>query len=450
MNWEDSNFIALKDLGIAYRKAKADLYYENGHANAFAVCEYETNLRFNLEALYNKLHRNSLKWMIRSEFVGEWSVIPKGINDDCQDNGPRLRWSDPDKAWGARVRAGEPKKPNAEFRLVGVHSIDFHVVSALWMLKVGHLYDSALGDEAFGTRLRRHHSRDSEKSSAKVNLLSIGTFKPYFEPYRDKTIVTGVASCVKRLGSNESPSANLPLALLFPTRPFSVPELYLLAPDLLSLEGKSIIGDWTLAFRGFKPQRRLPGATKDDTVAVPWDERSKKVRIVLTSWKTQPGSWAASATQRNDPDATRYRRLNGLLNNVLKYVEKPRYVVLPELSVPSRWFLRIATKTANRGISLIAGVEYIHHGTKLVANQVWASLVSDFLGFSSIVIYCQDKWRPALHEEADLWSTAGLRLEPIARDEWKPILNHGGFRFGILICSELTNIEYRKELRGMM
>jgi hypothetical protein len=97
VNWEDSNFITLKDLGIAYRKAKADLYYENGHANAIAVCEYEQNLRLNLEALYNKLCRNSLKWMIRPEFVGEWSVIPKGINDYWQDNGPRLRWSDPDK-----------------------------------------------------------------------------------------------------------------------------------------------------------------------------------------------------------------------------------------------------------------------------------------------------------------------------------------------------------------
>jgi predicted amidohydrolase len=42
----------------------------------------------------------------------------------------------------------------------------------------------------------------------------------------------------------------------------------------------------------------------------------------------------------------------------------------------------------------------------------------------------------------------GKVLAPLLPRPWKPVIVHGDFRFGALICNELTNIEYRQPLRG--
>ena len=39
-------------------------------------------------------------------------------------------------------------------------------------------------------------------------------------------------------------------------------------------------------------------------------------------------------------------------------------------------------------------------------------------------------------------------MEPSVVERAKPVVRHGDFRFGILICSELTNVAYRSGLRG--
>lgn len=58
-------------------------------------------------------------------------------------------------------------------------SLDFHVLSTLWMLKVGHLFDAKLSTCAYGNRLRR--TLDGKD----INALSIGSFQPYLRPFRD-------------------------------------------------------------------------------------------------------------------------------------------------------------------------------------------------------------------------------------------------------------------------
>ncbi|KWN89720.1 hypothetical protein WM25_29865 [Burkholderia ubonensis] len=58
-------------------------------------------------------------------------------------------------------------------------SLDFHVLSALWLLKVGHKYDAKLTDSACGNRLRR------TQDGTQINLLSLGSFVPYLKPFRE-------------------------------------------------------------------------------------------------------------------------------------------------------------------------------------------------------------------------------------------------------------------------
>lgn len=195
MLWTRADFISETDVGIAYRKVKADLYYERGHPNVLALCEYEENLEANLKRLYERLHGDDFGWTQEAIFLGKWSIIPKSLNppQEHQSKTAGFWWpSDPDKAWQARIKSSA-EKPKAEFRLVGIHPIDFHIVSTLWMLKVGHLYDGVLGPEACGSRLRRYQPVAGGNQVGEVNPLSLGTFQPYlwaFRQWRENGLAT--------------------------------------------------------------------------------------------------------------------------------------------------------------------------------------------------------------------------------------------------------------------
>lgn len=244
----------------------------------------------------------------------------------------------------------------------------------------------------------------------------------------------------------------IPSGLLFPVRPMGIHDLYLLIDDPFSDEGREAISSILLAMRGFKPEKGLPiKANKPKApIEIGYERVNAEIlRVAVTSWKTDFKSWIASASQKADPDKHRLDRFNRLLNQVIRCKKTPDYLILPELSIPAHWFLAIAGKLQGKGISLICGIEYLHAPRKTVHNQVWAALSHDALGFPTTMIYRQDKQRPALHEERELQGVGGLVLKPQLKP-WKapPIINHGGFQFAVLVCSELTNIAYRTELRG--
>ena len=240
----------------------------------------------------------------------------------------------------------------------------------------------------------------------------------------------------------------LPHGLLFATRPYSQPELFILNKAAYDTAQREAMQAVVLAVRGFTLGKAVPNFDKQGVLQIPDGQPQHRYGIAVSSWKTQMASWTASVMRMSDPDAERYGRLCRLLDGVIAQPQHSRYLVLPELALPAHWFIRIARKLQGRGISLITGIEYLHASRKRVRNQVWAALSHDGLGFPSLMIYRQDKQRPALHEEQELQRLAGLELKP--DKDWKvpPILQHGDLRFALLICSELTNISYRAALRG--
>ncbi len=237
--------------------------------------------------------------------------------------------------------------------------------------------------------------------------------------------------------------------MLFPTRPLGIADLYHFHPDPFSFTGRQKIQSVLLAMRGF-PALELPKRQAGSISIMQAKSPRSKVRVAVASWKTQDSSWRASICKTTDPDQSRLSRLTRLVNQVMKCSNKPDYLIFPECSIPTTWFMALAAKLQRQGISLIAGVEYIHSSDETVKNQVWAALSHDALGFPSTMIYCQSKQRPALSEERLLESIAGLRLDsaPCWKKQRPPLINHGGFQFGMLLCSELTNISYRTALRG--
>ncbi|MBO8148140.1 reverse transcriptase [Rhodococcus erythropolis] len=242
--------------------------------------------------------------------------------------------------------------------------------------------------------------------------------------------------------------------IAFPTRPFSFAELFIIAGSPFSKESNAKLIKVIGALRGWKPTGMMPNVSENDPhlLKIQSGSVSTKKRIAISSWKTEYDSWIAAAMKLSDPDVDRYRRLNSLINEVISRGSEIDYLILPELALPSKWFIRIAQKLHDRGINLITGMEYFHsknkNGEKVVHNQVWAALGHDGLGFPSTMIVRQDKQRAALHEEQTLHSYAGLRLEPKIQTDSPTVIQNGNFSFAMLICSELTNINYRSDLRG--
>ena len=241
---------------------------------------------------------------------------------------------------------------------------------------------------------------------------------------------------------------NLPHGLLFATRPYNLPELFILNKAAYDAAEREAMQAVVLAVRGFNLGEAAPCFDKHGVLQIPDGQPQRRYGIAVSSWKTRMASWTASVMRMPDPDAERYVRLCRLLDGVIAQPQHSRYLVLPELALPAHWFIRIARKLQGRGISLITGIEYLHASKGRVRNQVWAALSHDGLGFPSLMIYRQDKQRPALHEEQELQRLAGLELKPDKTWKTPPILQHGDLRFAMLICSELTNISHRAALRG--
>ena len=228
-------------------------------------------------------------------------------------------------------------------------------------------------------------------------------------------------------------------------------ELFILNNRAYEKSEREDMNSVVLAVRGFELGDKAPVFDKKHKVLhIPDGEAPKQYSIAVTSWKTRNDSWVASVMSLPDPDADRYSRLCRLLDDVISQPHQSRYLILPELALPAHWFIRIAKKLQGRGISLITGIEYLHAPKSKVRNQVWAALSHEGLGFPSLLVYRQDKQRPALHEEQELYRLNGLKLQPDKQwmPDTPPIIQHGDFRFAMLVCSELTNISYRAALRG--
>lgn len=245
-------------------------------------------------------------------------------------------------------------------------------------------------------------------------------------------------------------------ALAFPTRPMRIDEIGLVAPAVLSdpslfksvirfLRGAEVISMASLGYVGGSMQ------VPTDLFNLPGRPR-KKVRIAVTSIATSDDQWAAAAKGKHDRSATRYVAFNGLINRILLERKKPDYIVFPELSVPLRWALRAARKLATNGISMLAGVEYHRdRATRLLRNDCLVSLTTFWPGYASSVVILQSKLEPAHGEKVQLKRLLGRRgvLYRPSDAKSKPTLYaHRGFYFAPIICSDLTNIAHRHDLRG--
>ena len=167
--------VSLHDLGLAYRKAKVDLYYST-NPSLFDIANYEDELSQNLTRLKDRIEATSEDWVKDPAFLGTWTLAPKEIQIAKGTQDQSLIFASPEAEWLSAAEAGN--HPTAIFRLMARCSIDFHVLSSLWMMEVGDLFDKQLSSNVFGSRLRRNRHDE-------INTWALGSFKPYLRPFRE-------------------------------------------------------------------------------------------------------------------------------------------------------------------------------------------------------------------------------------------------------------------------
>ena len=174
--------ISLEDLLVAYRKAKADCFYENAFPTAIKFAQYEQDLLKNLQALADVLREEGFGDGQR--FLGECRLLPKKLsigNNSDADNG-HAHFSDPSRAFEI-LRKSKVLTP--EFRVVGDFPVDTHVISALWINMVGHKFDACLRDDCYGARLRRIRNNKEgldREAPRPFHVTAHTSFEAYFQP----------------------------------------------------------------------------------------------------------------------------------------------------------------------------------------------------------------------------------------------------------------------------
>lgn len=260
-------------------------------------------------------------------------------------------------------------------------------------------------------------------------------------------------------------TGDVDISLIFPTRPISTFEITKLFWNPYAKNDRDVLGAFMSFERGYVVDEtifpKLVDNSSSGTLVTDfvWSKQNLAVNIALANWLTEVQSFNASVCNAPDPDEVgRYNRLMRLVNEIITSNVRVQYVVFPELSIPCKWFEQIALKLKVSGISLIAGVEYIHEPTgKEVRNQVWCSLLHDNGGFPTVSVYKFEKSRAALHESEELFRRGKVSLISNVikgSPDVRPIVRHGDivtnrtFDFSTVICSDLTNVDYRAQLRG--
>ncbi|WP_411849689.1 hypothetical protein ACLB90_11890 [Stenotrophomonas sp. LGBM10] len=236
----------------------------------------------------------------------------------------------------------------------------------------------------------------------------------------------------------------------FATRPLTAQEITTVAPRLL--QSSVLLRSALFALRGARTKGRgAPSmvSVKDRSsqvlISVP-NKASSTVRIAIVSYLTEQSDWDSALIGRPNRTLERYKRFNRVINGILSNDTRVDYVVFPEASVPRRWAFSAANKLAKNGVSFLAGLEN-QAPTGAYYNDAIVSLQTSWPGYSTSLTYIQPKIHPA-HEERRALDSVGRALRSVDLPKARPIYKHGSHFFGVLICSDLTNIDNRRSFQG--
>lgn len=186
------NKLQLQDLFYAYRKAKADCYFERITNVADKFVEFESQLVSNLKTLLEELQNFGPVRILDQISIANTQIVAKKLSPKAQDEIEKNKDAFIESGhiyFSDSKRTFEHIKNNftPEFRIVGHFDVRMHVLSALWINLVGRKYDQLLTSSSYGNRLRRYKAPEGSPKGTlgDYHLNAVGSFNPYFQPYRD-------------------------------------------------------------------------------------------------------------------------------------------------------------------------------------------------------------------------------------------------------------------------
>lgn len=181
-------------------------------------------------------------------------------------------------------------------------------------------------------------------------------------------------------------------------------------------------------------------------------------RIILGNLAVTPDAWAAAATRVPHAPYNAPLLTLGRLHGVARVIEKAARVargrvsavlVLPELSLPRRWFRTVSNHVVRLGrFGLVAGLEYLHDPRHpQVSNQVFAVIPGPF---SSAATWPWTKRLSAREEELQLAKLKPAVSFPPARSSSvrRTVVKSPWGALSVLICSELIEARRVADLLG--
>jgi hypothetical protein len=198
--------ITLEDLIVAYRTVKVDCFYETGHITALSFAIYEKDLIKNLNFLLEKIHSIDYNYFESEAFVGKHYLTLKKVEFKKQsieweyetpnDCGTNVFHSNSERKWNSK----KGFIPETDFRLIGQHPINFHILSSLWIDKVGKYLEKNVSENSYGCRLKNNNTKQIEENGFEIQTSKnrLGHFRAYLNDYQ-KWQTNGIEAISKSL-----------------------------------------------------------------------------------------------------------------------------------------------------------------------------------------------------------------------------------------------------------
>ncbi|HFK5465168.1 TPA: RNA-directed DNA polymerase [Morganella morganii] len=184
------DYITVADVYLAYRKAKAEAFFDNFYPNAISFSEFEKDINNNILKLHSIIINGEHEWWEDASFIGKYYYVPKSLDDSSWNNSLNVHYSsvDPIEDWKRRFEENKNRRLKPKYRLIQSPSVEYQIISTLWILKVGHKFEARLDKNlSYGNRLRRkkHIFEGFGSYNGPVNLDSSSLFSPYFSAYKN-------------------------------------------------------------------------------------------------------------------------------------------------------------------------------------------------------------------------------------------------------------------------
>ncbi|MDY4610674.1 MAG: RNA-directed DNA polymerase [Sphaerochaetaceae bacterium] len=155
-----NNHYPLKAWLSAYRKAKVDMFYST-YCDKIALAQYEENLISNLKSLQQRFDicctNHDFSAFHSKNFLGGFYFVGKNYESASE----------------------KTSKPEVTFRLMAKPSIDFHILSALWVQHIGTVFEKSFKEEF--SVLYANRVRITQKGENSFQ--GLGSFLPYSIQY---------------------------------------------------------------------------------------------------------------------------------------------------------------------------------------------------------------------------------------------------------------------------